>query len=237
MGLRHKGIIPWDDDIDMYYFTKDAKAIFDRRGQVHKCLKKKGISINYYRGLGDNSRKNIAFKVRGRHILSAFPAYYKEDYIDFVSSNIEKRRSPMLKTDIFPLKKMPFHDYHVYLPHNIEKYLEVDWKKNQVDKIKTPTYESLMSTAISGHLHRGCKRTPVTANVTDIEFLQYYDPQDFENTLPFRSRKCINMYPKKARAKRIAGDLQKARAKQIVEYLKRARAKEIARAVGGKNKK
>ena len=84
----------------------------------------------------------------------------------------------MLKTDIFPLKKMPFHYYHMYLPH-------VDQKKNQVDMIKTPTYESLMSTAISGHLHRGCKRTPVTANITDIEFLKYYDPQDFENTLPF----------------------------------------------------
>merc|ERR1712194_175004 len=226
-----------DDDIDMYYFRKDAKAIFDRSGPVHKCLKRRGIAISYYRGLGDSSRKNIAFTVHGKHILSAFPAYYNEDYVDFVSSNIEKRRSPMLKTDIFPLKKMPFHDYHVYLPHNIEKYLEVDWKKNQVDKIKTPTYESLMSTAISGHLHLRCQRTRVTANITDIEFLQYYDPQDFENTLPFRSRKCINMYPEKARAKQIEKYLKEARAKRIAEYLKRARAKEIARAVGGKNKK
>ena len=117
----------------------------------------------------------------------------------------------MLKTDIFPLKEMPFHDYHVYVPHNIEKYLEVVWKKNQVDKIKTPTYKSLMSTVISGHLHRGCKRTPVTANITDIEFLPYYDPQDFENTLPFRSGRCMNKYLQKARAKQIVGDLEKRR--------------------------
>ena len=47
-----------------------------------------------------------------------------------------------------------------------------------------------MSTAISGHFHRGCQRDPVIANMTDIEFLEYYDPEDFENTLPFQSDKC-----------------------------------------------
>merc|ERR1712194_977116 len=214
-----------DDDIDMYYFRKDAKAIFDRSGPVHKCLKKRGIKTSYYMGLGDKSRKNISFRARGKHVLSAFPAYDNGDYIDFVSSNIEERRSPMLKTDIFPLKKMPFHDYHVYLPHNIDKYLAVDWKKNQVDKIKTPTYESLMSTAISGHLHRGCKRTPVTANITEIEFLRYYDPKDFENSLPFQFEKCMNKY------------LQTEQAKQVVQHLKEARAKQVVRVVGGKEKK
>ena len=131
--LRHKGMIPWDDDIDVYYFSKDAEAIFDPFGPVQKCLQTSGFTTSYYRGLGDESRKNISFKVNGKHMLSAFPAYYKQEYVDLVSSNIEERRSPMLKKDIFPLKKMPFHDYHVYLPHNIEKYLEVDWGKNQID--------------------------------------------------------------------------------------------------------
>merc|ERR1712194_606860 len=96
------------------------------------------------------------------------------------------------------------------------------------DKIKTQTYSSVMTTAISGHLHRGCKRTPVTANITDIEFLQYYDPQDFENSLPFPSSKCMAPYQKRARAKR---------AKQLVKDLKKAQAKQIIRVVDGEKKK
>ena len=205
--LRHKGMIPWDDDIDVYYFRKDMHKIMDPHGPVHKCLKERNITNSWYIGNGDwdrrarfrhwaqrhkivNKKKNLRFAVHGKHMLSAFPAYDKGDHIDFVSQNIEKKRSPMLKTDIFPLKKMPFHDYHVNVPHNIEKYLQVDWGHNQVDKIKTPSYESLMSIAISGHLHRGCKRHAVVAKMTDIEFLDYYDPKDFENTLPFRTGKC-----------------------------------------------
>merc|ERR1712086_465488 len=133
--LRHEGLIPWDDDIDMYYSTKDRKKIF---GPVKICLRRKRIRMQMYKGKG-KSRKNI-----------------------------------------------PFHDYHVYIPHNTEKHLEVDWAKNERDKFKTPTFEALMSTAVAGHLHRGHRRRKVKANITDIEFLRYYDPKDYLNTLPFR---------------------------------------------------
>jgi len=189
--LRHKGLIPWDDDIDMYYSKKDRKKIF---GPVKRCLRRKNIKMEMYQG-SRNYRRNIRFSKRtkknmpGRRwkrVISGFPSYHKGDSIVFVSAGNKKRASPMLKTDIFPLTKMPFHDYHVYIPHNKEKYLEVDWAKNERDKFKTPTFEALMSTAVAGHLHRGHRRRKVKANITDIEFLRYYDPKDYLNTLPFR---------------------------------------------------
>merc|ERR1719401_1391122 len=131
-------MIPWDDDIDVYYFTQEytpERAIWFLGGPVQKCLWRHGITTSYY-GPQGSLKKNIRFRAYGRHMLSAFPAYRKKDRIDFVSQSVESRRSSMPKADIFPLQKYPFHDYHVHLPHNIEKYLEVDWSRNQLDEFK-----------------------------------------------------------------------------------------------------
>merc|ERR1712194_603262 len=182
--LRHRGMIPWDDDVDVYYFRKDAKKIFDKNGPVRQCLKARGITFHYY----GKTHKNIDFMTHGHPTVSTFPAFHNEDKITFYGQGLKRQRSSMPAVDVYPLQKYPFHDYHVFLPRNITSYLAADWSKNQKDKVKTSTLDSLMSTAVAGHLHKGCKRkrgAPSVANITDIEYLQHYRPEDPLNSLPF----------------------------------------------------
>ena len=61
----------------------------------------------------------------------------------------------------------------MYLPHNIDKHLYLDWHKHQVDKINTSAYKFLILTAVTGRLHYGFKRkhgTPKVAKIIDINF-------------------------------------------------------------------
>lgn len=46
-----------------------------------------------------------------------------------------------------------------------------------------------MSTVISGHVH-GCDRPFVKARVAEVEYLEFYDPKEYEHTLPFPTGTC-----------------------------------------------
>lgn len=189
--LRHRGMIPWDNNVNVYYFWQDREKIFDKDGPVQACLKEDGIRLVDYRtgrAPTRSARTNIHFITKGKRRLAAYPAHRDRGHVAFVSRGFWRRRSTMRAADVFPLEKYPFHDYHVYLPRNITRYLAADWARNQVDGVKTPTLESLMSTAVAGHFREGCRGrhgTPRVANITDIEYLQYYRPEDPLNSLPF----------------------------------------------------
>jgi len=196
--LRHRGMIPWDNNLDVYYFYRDRRAIFAERGPVQACLREAGYRTEYYRPAGAGPRgteTNIRFVKWGKHMLSAFPArptswWRRDGDIAFVSQSLTANWSPMAHADIFPLVEYPFHDYHVHLPRDLHKYLAADWGRNQLDAFKTPTLDSLMSTVVSGHLHRGCKREMVVADIAEVEFLKYYDPEEPLTSLPFRPVRC-----------------------------------------------
>lgn len=116
-ALRHGGMIPWDDDIDVYYFARDAEALLAPDGPVQRCLREDGITCEHY------TRRNIRFMKRGEHLISAFPADLNGEYIEMVSEDLEERRSPIPREDVFPLTSAPFHSYQVDLPRNITKFL------------------------------------------------------------------------------------------------------------------